>query len=327
MSLIERTKVIDTLYSSTWDAMIEKGATDNIYQATPFMNWLFRGGNIKDQVGGKKLQYRLKYGKNTTVTSIGRGGTVSLAKDETVTLGESDWKNVVGNCTRYMVDEQNNAGTAKLADMVAEDLEDLKLAMEDAFENMLTIGDGTGNEGKDTDGLVNWIAKVPTNTVGGIDASVHTWWQNKVKASTGIASMTLLDDVRNLVNTCSRGKGDKDTPDLGITSQMVFELFQSALLAIYTIVPSDKNILFPNVTFGQLNTMWSPSCDAIEDELRVINSRYCKWIKDPRYHFSLGDWKEPPNQVRDRVAQCLTVGNLIFTNRAKQGLLHSISAT
>lgn len=328
MVITERIVKLNTLYSSTWEALLQKNFIDNIYEATPFTYWLLSKGRMKDQSGGESITERLMYGKNATVAFLGKGDVISADKAEIITKSKWDWKYGAVNLVRYWQDDQQNAGASKVADMVQDDLENAKLALTEKLENALVAGNGTGSAGLEPDGLLNIVSKTPnTGVVGGLDSATQPWWRNRTKLATGIASVTLLEDTANLMNTCSRGGGgDKELgfPDLILTSQKVYEAYQQELIRMYMLPPTTDTIPFPNVRYKTATIMWSPSADVVEDQARVINSKFLRFVSDPTFQFKMTEWKSVPNQVNDTMAQIMIVGNLVCGNRSKQGVLHTI---
>lgn len=320
---MQRTFEIDQLYASTWEVLLQKGWTDNIYDATPLTYWLLGNDRKRPQAGGKFIVERLLYGKNNTVTFIKRGGLVDLTPTDPVTSAIFWWKYAVGTIIRYGIDEQQNAGSAEIANMVQENLEVLKMSVEDVLERVFILGDGVKDE--EPVGIRTLISTEPEKTnIGDIDPVENTWWRNRVIKASGAASSTLLNDINHLYNLCRGGKDDRSAPDLVLTSLAVYEVLQNELRAKYEFLPTDENIPFPNIKLNKMAVMHSASCDEMETELRIINSSFIKLVVDPRWEFSMTDWKSIPNQVEDRVAQIKLACNLTISNRKKQGVLYDI---
>ncbi|MBU1956041.1 MAG: phage major capsid protein [Candidatus Margulisbacteria bacterium] len=329
MGVPQATIDLDTLYSATWDALLETKAIDLVYEATPLTYFLLKAGNIRSQVGGTNINVRLMYGKNTTTRFLRIGDQMSVEKAEIITQASYDWKYGGTNIVRHWQHDQQNAGKSQIADMVLDDINNAKASLMDILEEKLIAGDGTGDDGRDPDGLQNIVSVTPNvGVVGNLDAAIYPWWRNRLKVSGGIGK--LLTDTANLINTCSRGgAGDTvgvDRPNLAITDQTTYELYQQELVNMYKLVPTDVNIPFPNVGYFGMPIMWSAASDVNKGELRLLNTKYLRMVADPTYQFAMTDWKQSSDVINDRMAQIMLVFNLICSNRPKQGVITGITS-
>jgi hypothetical protein len=313
------TEKLDTLYSTTWQLMREK-AVDNIFTATPFWYWLYSKGRKRGENGGRWIGAQLLYGKNTTVTTIGRGGAVDITDDELMTTAKYDWKWLIANVIRYYADDQMNTGKAAMMNLVQAKLKTAELSMVDKLETM-AFADGTGNSGMEFMGLQGMVkATFSGDTLGGIDANTNTWWQNKYKdctGSSGDAIAEIKNGLNNLYNTCSVGN---DHPTLIIGYQLFYEWYENWVLQPILRVYDTKmgDVGFEALKYKGAALTWSPS--APDAKVYMLNDRYLEFVYDTSADFYMTDWKPIPNQL-DRVAQIVLQGNLICTNRRMQGLL------
>lgn len=321
-----RTEQLDDLYTSTWNNRKKGGLTDQIFDATPFWAELRRRGGIKlDGSGGRYLEIPLSYAKNETVTSLGRGDTVSLSETKFMTVAQFEWKYVAGSIIRYYVDDTKNKGVQQHINWANAKIDNLRDSIADYMETML-FGDGTGNGSKDFEGLGNLVSITPTAsaTVANIAQATYTWWQNRQKTSTGAASVYLLSDMRNLANTCSEAK-TRMFPNMIITTQTISELFDDELLEQRQIVnlgardPEGQGVS----NWKGIPLLWSGQCAS--GRMYMLNSNFIGLNIDPDVNFEMTDWKYIPNQVNDRVAQVVLKGNLITSRRKSLGVLTGIA--
>lgn len=327
----EVTNKLDTLYSSTWDAMLESGAIDIVYDATPFTYFLMKAGNVRSQVGGKSLVQRLIYGKNENTKFVEKGEQIPFNKPEIATQAIYYWKHGATHIKRYWQDDQMNAGAAQIADLVEEDIMVAKAGIVDTLESILLSPTQNVLEPNSINTIISKTPGSDTDILGGLSGKTYPNWQNRFKQSSGISSLFLLKDTANMLNTCSRGgAGDStgiDKPNLILTSQTVYELYQQELFSMLKLTPTDETIPFPNVAYKGTTIMWSPTCDTDEWTVRFINTKYLKMVIDPTYHLKLGEWLKIPGTVNDRVAFIPLVMNLICSNRAKQGVLTEVKVS
>jgi len=318
-----RTEILDDLYTSTWNNR-RKEVVDQFFNASPFYQALRSKGGIKfNGEGGRYLEVPLSYARNETVTSLGRGDTISLSDTAFLSVAQFEWKFVAGNVTRFFTDDAKNKSMSAHLNLANSKIDNLRDSMIDHFETML-FADGTGNGSKDMNGLANLVSSTPTAsaTVGNINQSTYSWWQNRQKTSSGAASVYLLGDMRNLANTCSEGQTRK-FPNMLVTTQTVAELYDDEVLEQRSIVnKSAGDAEFLTTTWKGIPLIWSGQCPS--GAMYMLNSQYIALNIDPAINFMATEWKTIPNQL-DRVMQIVVKGELVTTRRKSLGVLTSIA--
>jgi hypothetical protein len=295
-------------------------ASDQIFNATPLWYWLNSKGRKRGENGGRWIGAQLLYGKNSTVTTIGRGGAVDITDDELITTAKFDWKWLICNVIRYYADDQLNSGKNAMMNLLQAKLKTAELSMIDKLETM-GFADGTGNNSKDFMGLAGIIkASFSGDTFGGVDANTNTWWQNKYKDCTGTGGDTIAElkiGLLNLYNTCSIGN---DHPTLIMAYQLFYEWYENwvlqPILRVYDTGLGDVG--FEAIKYKGAALTWSPSSP--DAKVYLLNDRYLEFVYDSSADFYMTDWKPIPNQL-DRVAQIVLQGDLICANRRMQGLM------
>lgn len=313
MTVTQKTFDLDNLFSTTWYNMKDH-ATDQIFTGTPFWYWLYSNGRIEREEGGQFIGEQLMYGKNTTVKTVGRGGTVSIQKPENLATAFFNWKYLAGSLVRFFVDEQKNRGKNKIFSWIKSDFRTLELSMVDELETML-LGDGTGNGGLDFDGLGNIVSTVAGGTVAGISSATDTWWDNKRKAYSNSAGF--IDEVRNAYNTVSVRN---DHPSFIFSSQDVHEGYESTLVGILKVEqtpPGLGDMGFQTLRYKGAGWTFSNHISFPTDNMYFLNERYLRVVIDEFAEFEMTDWKSIPNQL-DRVAQVVLAANLTCSNRRMQ---------
>lgn len=315
------TEQLDSLYTTTWQLM-RKEAIDNIFKATPFWFWLTAKERRRTEQGGRYIGVPLEYRKNETVQSFGKGDTISTQDTDPLTMAKYDWKYVAGTIVRYYQDDQQNRGKAQIMSLAKAKFRNLEQSLIDKLEADL-FGDGTGNSGKDIHGLGLLVSEDGTGVVGGINASIETWWKNKYKDMVNRTPTTyLLSDMRTMFNDCSKGN---DTPTIIVTDQSSYELYEDEVMEQKQIVNKELgDAMFENILFKGRPVVWSPSCG--EGDMYFLNDRYLEWVADEYANFEMTEWKTAQNTL-DRVAQVIVSGNLVCSARNRQGILFGIGKT
>lgn len=323
MALPTRTETLDDLYTSTWNNR-KADVVDNIFTATDTYKLLKSKGSIRlNGTGGRYLEIPLMYAKNETVTSLDKGDTISISDTKFLTVAQFEWKFVAGSIVRYYVDDAKNKSKQQHLSLANAKIDNLEMSMIDKFETFI-FGDGTGNGGKDPDGLGNLVSASPSSslTVGNINQSTYSWWRNKQAASSGSAAVYLLSDMRSLFNNCSTGQAS-NTPDMIVTTQTVYEYYEDEVQEQKQIVnQTTGDAMMIRVVFKGVPVIWSSQCPT--GYMYFLNSKFIGLEVDPDINMTATEWKTIPNQL-DRVMQIVWKGNLITSRRASLGVLTGIT--
>jgi hypothetical protein len=190
-------------------------------------------------------------------------------------------------------------------------------SMREGF-NQMFFADGTGNSGKNWNGLGNIIES--GNTFGGIDSSAagNEFWRSYEENTAG--ALTLLQ-MATAYNSVSVGN---DHPDLILTTQTLFEKYESLLQPQlrYTDTKTAE-AGFQNLLFKGAPIMYDVHAPA--GTMYFINSKYLKLVGHSDKWFAQTDFVRPENQDA-RFALIMCYGNLVCSNRKKQGKLTAKTA-
>ncbi|MAH50911.1 hypothetical protein CMI37_34160 [Candidatus Pacearchaeota archaeon] len=312
------TETLDNMYTTTWRNR-KREIVDNIFDATPFWFWLRAHGGMESVVGGRSIDVELAYASSSNVGYISKGDTVSLADKEFLTLAQYEWRYLADSIVRFGVDEQQNAGKNKIFNLMQQKLTNSQDSLVDQLETSLF----TAQSGKTINSMLDLVADVPTNTIGGLSGTTYSWWQNKVKDMTGLSfAVHGVKEMRTIINSISNNKGGA-MPDIIVTHQTPYEYYEDDVVEQKRIVNKKLGDAgFENIQFKGTPIIWSPSCPS--DAMYFMNTKYLKFTYDPRLFFDMTEWKAIPDQVNDRAAQIVVAGNLVTNRRRAHGVMFDI---
>ena len=189
--------------------------------------------------------------------------------------------------------------------------------MKEGF-NAMFFGDGTGNSGKDWDGLGNLVEA--SGTVGGINRATggNEFWQSYEENTAGALTTA---DMTTAYNTVSVGN---DHPDFIITTQTLFEKYESLLtpqLRYTDTKTADSG--FQNLLFKAAPVTYDVDCTA--GVMYFLNGKYLTLVGHSGKWFEQTDFVRPEN-LDARYALIMCYGNLTCRNAAKQGKLTARTA-
>ena len=334
MAIATLTETLDNLYTTTW-LHLKSNAIDNIFTSVPFWSWMKEKGRFKTVIGGRKLLEPLVYAKNDDVKFIGKGGTVSLNDREILTEAVYDWHYIVAPIVRFGTDDQKNRGKTKIMDFMTAKLENAQDSLTDTLETTLFdgAGSGAGAVGGAFDGLQLIVQDDGLGTVGGIDSSVETWWQNQDISDGNTVFSEVLPNMRAMLNDCMNNRM-KDRTDVIVTDQTSYELYEGIAVGSTTAgavgsesllrLSSTKmlDLGFDSQAFKGIPMIWSPDCPAAT--MYFLNTNFLWFTYDPGLNFDMTEWKAIPEQVNDRAAQIITACSFYTNRRRVQGVIHGL---
>lgn len=298
---------------------------DNISAKIFLFDWLKRKGKMRLESGGEEIIQPVLYAFNDTVKSYDSYETIDLVPQTGIGNARFLWKQTAGAVTISGKERRQCNGDKQVINLLKAKTMQLELSFANWFNEAL-YSDGSGNSSKDIDGLGLLVSSDGTGTVGGIVAGTYTWWKNynTTGGSTAVAYDNLLSKMRTAYNTISKGV---DFPDVGVTTQTVYEAFESKLVATvnYAIGIVDSRTAdygFQNLKFKGMTLSWDSDCTS--GYLYMLNSNYLELVTHSDANFELSDFVEPDNQDA-KSAKMLWMGNLTVSNRAMQGVITSLT--
>ena len=306
----------DSLLSTTL-ANYRDQMTDNIFTARPLTNYLMDKGRIRMLDGGTKIVEPLVYGLNGTVGSYSGYETISLTAQEGMSAAEYDWKQYAASIAISGIEEAKNNGEAAIINLLEAKIMQAEESMREGFNEMF-FADGTGNSGKDWDGLGNIVEA--SGTVGGINraTSGNEFWQSYEENTAGALT---LADMSTAYNSVSVGN---DHPDMVLTTQTLFKKYESLLqpqLRYTDAKTADAG--FQNLLFKSAPVTYDVHCTA--GVMYFLNSKYLTLVGHSGKWFEQTDFVRPEN-LDARYALIMCYGNLTCRNAAKQGKLTARTA-
>ncbi len=301
----------DALLSTTL-ANYRDQLTDNVFTARPLTYFLMDKGRIRMLDGGTKIVEPLIYGQNSTVASYSGYDTISLTAQSGITAAEFDWKQYAASIAISGIEEAKNNGEAEIINLLEAKIMQAEESMREGF-NQMFFGDGTGNSGKNWNGLGNLVES--GNTVGGIDSSdaLNDWWRSYEENTAGALTLAQMATAYNSVSV------GNDHPDMVLTTQTLFEKYEALLqpqLRYTDTKTADAG--FQNLLFKAAPVVYDVHCPA--GTMFFLNSKYITLVGHSGKWFQQTEFVRPEN-LDARYALIMCYGNLTVRNREKQGKL------
>ena len=306
----------DALLSTTL-ANYRDQLTDNIFTARPLTYFLQDKGRIRMLNGGTKIVEPLIYGQNSTVGSYSGYDSIALTAQGGITAAEYDWKQYAASIAISGIEEAKNNGEQEIINLLEAKIMQAEESMREGFNTMF-FADGTGNSGKDWNGLGNIVEA--SGTVGGINraTSGNEYWRSYEENT---ATALTLAQMSTAYNSVSVGN---DHPDMVLTTQTLFEKYEALLqpqLRYTDTKTADAG--FQNLLFKAAPVVYDEHCTA--GIVYFLNSKYLTLVGHSSKWFAQTSFVQPED-LDARYALIMCYGNLTCRNAAKQGKLTAKTA-
>lgn len=288
---------------------------DNIFSARALLFWLKSKDRIQTKSGGAQIVVPLLYATNTTTGSYANDDTIAVTHQSGISAAAYNWKQYAASVNIYGIEEAKNNGQEELIDLVEAKVQQTEESIAESMNTMF-FADGTGNGSKDWNGLVTLVDA--TSTIGGINSTTDAFWQAYVESSSAVLT---LGQMVTAYNTTSRGA---DAPDAIFTTQTLFEKYESLLQPQLRFQdPKVADGGFQNLLFKTAPIMFDTACSS--GVMYFLNSKYVKLVVHADKWFTPTPFVKPSNQDL-RIAQILSYGNLVVSNRKRLGKLTAKTA-
>jgi hypothetical protein len=229
-------------------------------------------GPSRVNMDGESIEAPIEYALGTS-QRINGDTTLSTTGREFLTKAVYEWKEYVSPPIVQTKRERNlNAGTGREFNLLQAKIDNsMKSLLEDMETDM--FGSSTGNY---MHGLQLLAEDSPSSTVGQIDSSTYTWWQNQnytTAVGTFGTSQAGFEAFRDIYDDLVRGS---DKPDLMVTTQTIhgyWRRFASASGTFNILENRSLVDMVPDaVNFLNCPIIWSSACAA--SHAYAINTRY-----------------------------------------------------
>lgn len=284
---------------------------DNVFSARPLVFFLKQAGQIRQISGGNKIVLPLIYAQNTTAGSYSGYDVLPTTPQDGISAAEYDWKQYSVSVSISGIEEAMNNGEQEVIDLLEAKVMQAEETVLEQMDSMF-FGDGTGNGGKNWNGLANLVNQ-NASTVGNIDPATNTFWQSNINTTAEALTKTRME---NMFNTATVGN---DKPNVILTTQALYEKYNGLLqdnLRFTQTTTADAG--FENLLFHTAPVTYDTYCTA--GAMFMLNTKYLRLVGHKDVWFKPTPFDRPTNQDA-RYSQILVYGNLTISNRKRQSVL------
>ena len=326
-----------TSTTETWDAAWtltmrahRKRLTDNISDAYPTVGRFKKAGIMEVEEGGKEIQEDLMYALGSSEWFDGFD-VLATGSTDGITAAFYQFRYSATPIVISMTEEKEarkGASAQKLLEAKT------KQAMTKSMDTINAALHGA-QSGKSILGLQDICATSAGTTLGGINATSETWWENQRTDFSGTSFVTQtgarFEGPVNMGTVWNNASEANDKTNLIISSMTQYGAYESLFEGTgYTrFTPASGSRQSPNAGLGaegDITFRGAPVIgdrDCVSDSMYLLNTKYLKLKIQAGLNFAKTPFKEPANQLA-KVAFVVVGVQLVTNNRRRQGLLYSI---
>lgn len=257
-----------------------KTLADNISENNALLTRLKSRGNKRTFDGGYAILEELQYAENSTYKRYSGYENLDITPQDVLTAAEYEIKQISVAVTMSGLEELKNSGSqTRQIDLLSARINNAEISMMNGMSEDI-YSDGTANGGKQIGGLQLIVADAGTGTVGGINSSTWSFWQNQTYdfSDQGVTAgpATIQAAMNKLWIDCVR---NKDRPDLIVADDNYYEFYLRSLQPLQRVM-SDKNDLaeagFENLKYMSADVVLDGGIggQAPSNHMYFLNTKY-----------------------------------------------------
>lgn len=309
------TELVSTTYRNH-----RKEVADNVSNHNALYRRLTEKGRIRLEDGGLSIVTPLDYAANSTYQRYSGFDLLNISASDVISAAEYPWRQIAVNIAASGLEIRTNSGANRIINFVKAKIKNGQRSMANGVSTDL-YSDGTASN--QINGLQALIADAGTGTVGGINSSTFSFWQNQVRDAsdnsiTVSASTIEAGMMLPLWLSCTRGN---DTPDLIVMDSTYFSYYEASQSSLKRYAPSDdgKGGMI-SMKYKTADVFFDSSASGIPaNHMYFVNTDFLELVVHQDANFDVMPELRSVNQDAI-VLPVLAQLQLVCSNRARQGV-------
>lgn len=311
------------LVATTWRKHA-KDVKDNVSNNNALYQRLASKGQTRREDGGLTIAQPLDYNANGTYQRYSGFDVLNVQQSDVITAAEFQWRQIAINVVASGRELRINSGGNAIVKLAKARLKNAMRTFKNNFSYDM-YADGTlPNQ---INGLQALVADAGTGTVGGIDSSTWSFWQNAVQSAAAplqgggaiVPSATTIESLM-LPLWLNQVRGD-DAPDLIVSSNDYFTFYEQSQTSIKRYTgDSMANGGFTSLKYKNADVIFDGGSGIPAAHMYFLNTDYIELVVHKDADLSVQEDMQPYNQDAT-VIPVLWMGNLVTSNRRLQGVV------
>jgi hypothetical protein len=211
---------------------------DNLTQNNAILQRLNQKGNVRPFSGGNVILEEIMYDDSATNNANSYSGyeVLNIAPDSPISAAQFKIAQYADSVTMSGLEMLQNSSKEAIIDLLDGRMQVSEARLLNRISGDL-YGDGTGNGGKNLDGLGAAVSATPTSgTYGGINRANWTFWRNQI--TTGATSSSNI--LAKMTEAAIKQIRGTDKADLIVAGNTMYTYYVGALQAIQRIAAEES---------------------------------------------------------------------------------------
>lgn len=315
--------VFTELVATTWRNHA-KDVKDNVSRNNALYNRMTTKGQTRVEDGGLTIAQPLDYNANGTYQRYSGYDVLNIQQSDVITAAEFQWRQIALNVVASGLELRTNSGSNAIVKLAKARIKNAMRTFKNNFSYDL-YADGTlPNQ---IGGLQALVADAGTGTIGGIDSSAWTFWQNAVQSAAApiqgggavTVSATTIETGIMLPLWLNQVRGD-DKPDLIVASNDWFSFYEASQVSIKRYTSDEQaNGGFTSLKYKNADVIFDGGSGIPNAHMYFLNTDYLELVVHKDANLSVQDDMKPYNQDAT-VIPVLWMGNMVCSNRRLQAV-------
>jgi hypothetical protein len=315
--------VFSELVTTTWRKH-DKTVKDNVSKHNALYRKLTDSGRVRLEDGGLSIVAPLEYASNSTYQRYSGFDVLNINAVDVLSAAEYPWRQVAVNLAVSGLEMRTNSGESRIINFVKAKVRNAQHSFANGLSTDL-YSDGTATN--QINGLQALVADAGTGTVGGINSTTYSFWQNVVQSAAAplqggsaiTPSATTIESL--MLPLWIRLTRGTDTPDLVVMSDDYFTFFEQSQTSLkrYTADENGKGGMV-SMKYKTADVFFDSSGGIPAAHAYFLNTDYMEMVVHQDANITMLDDVDSINQ--DAIVKSIIwQGNAVVSNRSLQGVI------
>ena len=300
---------------------VRKDVKDNFSNRNALVKHIYKRGNYRTEDGGLTIVCPLDYAANSTYQRYSDWDLLQIQQSDVISAAEYQWRQIAVNVVASGREQRINSGESRIFSLAKAKMKNAIRTFNNSFSSDL-YSDGTATN--QINGLQALVADAGTGTVGGINSSSFSFWQNTIfdcSANSVTSSATTIENSMMLPLWLNLDRGPDDQPDLIVMDNTYYRYFEASQTSIKRYMDaSNANGGLVSLKYKNADVYFDGNSGIPSSHAYFLNTNYIELVVHRDADMEVLEDQRPINQDGS-VIPILWMGNLTLSNRKMQGVI------
>ena len=300
---------------------VRKDVKDNLSNRNALLKHMYKRGNYRSEDGGLTIVTPLDYAENSTYQRYSDWDLLNIGASDVISAAEYQWRQIAVNIVASGREKRINSGESRIFSLAKAKMKNAIRTFNNSFSSDL-YSDGTATN--QINGLQALVADAGTGTVGGINSTNFSFWQNTIfdcSANSVTSSATTIENSMMLPLWLNLDRGPDDQPDLIVMDNTYYKYFEASQTSIKRYMDaSNANGGLVSLKYKNADVYFDGNSGIPSSHAYFLNTNYIELVVHRDADMEVLEDQRPINQDGS-VIPILWMGNLTLSNRKMQGVI------